>query len=121
MKMNAKRKYINQIKHHLLYVGSKEKKFLKTLSIEIEHFSTDKTTYHDLVQNFGEPEVLANYYLEEYDEFTLRRKIKQKKMINVMIVIILIAVFIILILYFMNYINANDSFINREFEIITEN
>lgn len=31
----------------------RKKKFLKTLSIEIEHFSTDKTTYHDLVQNFG--------------------------------------------------------------------
>lgn len=116
--MNIKKKYMKELKNRLPYIGMNEKKSLHTLENEIEQFVSNDTSFDDLVQHFGEPDVLVSYYMEEYNEYDLKKKLKYKKVI---IAIISIALLILIIIIIMNYVNSENSYITREKEIITEN
>lgn len=39
----------------------------------------ENTTYDDLIMRFGKPQLLADSFIEEYDENILRKKNKAKK------------------------------------------
>lgn len=116
--MNIKKIYMKELRSRLPYIGANEKKSLLTLENEIEQFISETTTFDDLIQHFGAPEELVSYYMEEYSENDLTKKIKYKKLLVAMISI---AILILIIIIIINYVNAEQSYINREKEIITEN
>lgn len=121
MKNNISKKYMSALKHNMVYIGTSEKKSLQNLKYEVDNFIDELTTYENLVTHFGEPKVLASYYLEEYDEEILKKKIKYKKILFGIFTIVLIAIIIIVVLVIINYNAGKNSYITREQEIIIEN
>lgn len=75
MKRDIRHKYLHILKRDLGYIRGTEKKSLEVLSREIELYIDEHTTYEDLVEHFGEPKNLANSFIEEYDESTIKNKI----------------------------------------------
>lgn len=81
----------------------------------------ENTTYDDLIMRFGKPQLLADSFIEEYDENILRKKIKQKKILLVICVMTIFVLCVIFALSVSDYFTAHDSYITREQEVINEN
>lgn len=120
MSKTIKRKYIKEIKKNLVYIGRKEKEYLKTLENEIDQFKEIETTYEDIIERFGTPKEIADSYMMEYDEGILKRKVRTKGiLISFFIVFIMGTVFVCMLRY-IDFKKAEESFINREEVIIEE-
>lgn len=92
---NIKKKYIKAVKDHLCSIAP-SKDFMEMLSNNIDEFmsANPNCTYDDIIDQFGEPEDVAEDYLSESKESLpgkLIKKNRHKKWIIVVLVIALIA------------------------------
>ncbi|MEG0290658.1 MAG: hypothetical protein RR585_06285 [Coprobacillus sp.] len=120
MKNNCRKEYMKNLKHNLVYIGKTEKKALDVINYEIEQYMEEGTTYNDLVMRFGDPQILADGFIEGYDKITLREKIKLKKILLVVCITVIFVIGSVLILGVVDRFNAKNVNITSEVEVISE-
>lgn len=105
-------KYFNEIRKHFVYIGKKEKEYLKTFREEIENEFVNPT-YDVLIQRYGDPkEIAAAYPISGFEQF-LRSKTRLMRTLSVFVII---AVTVGLFIYVKNTAGTGFSFLNRNVE-----
>lgn len=118
--------YIKQIRHHLPICKSNEKKYLNDLQMAIKDYANEsnKVTYNDLYNYFGEPKILAANYLLEADSQYLSKEINYSKKLRLTMLIFSIIFLLSLILYIIllctSYNKSQKAYISREIITIEE-
>ena len=102
MKQNNIDKFVRKVRINLHCPRKMKKKLIINLKDQIEDYCEEKEslTYNDLLNAFGEPEVVADRYISLLDKDDLKRYNKTKKYIftSLILLVILIIGFVIWIL-----------------------
>lgn len=81
--------YIGKIKTLFPIIGKSERKYIKTIKINVEDFLADvpNSTIDDLYKEFGNPEDVINSYYTSIDTDNIIKKIRLSKYIKVLLII----------------------------------
>lgn len=116
--MDDKRTYLKEVKNNIYVIGKSERRYLKHLAKEINHMP--HASYEALTEEFGTPKEIAESFLDEYDPSIIRKKVRNRKIVNITMTMISVAIVVMLILLYIDYKEGHDSYIEREETIIEE-
>ena len=97
--MNARRKYIIELKRLMYFGGKKEKKFISDFNNDIKEFvlsDTSKNNYEQICHEFGTPLENFSEYLLGYDNKYLYKRLKIKRILISIAITIGVAMIIVL-------------------------
>jgi uncharacterized membrane protein len=117
---NDLKHYFKQIKSLFPIYGKKEKEFLNDFMSEAgEYLASNPTSdYAQLVSSLGEPKDVVSQYLANADSEYLAKQIKTTKFVRIGVVAIIIAAVVavasIVAIWYVSYVNLQESYIGRE-------
>lgn len=123
---SSKDRYSGEIKVLFPVYGKAEKDFLKQLVVRINEFSNDneEAEYEDYLEEFGMPKEIVSAYYESIEFEYLLHKMKVRNMIKKAVFIIMTILTLLCIwffcLFYIGYIDSNDSIITHKEITITE-
>lgn len=116
--MNCKKKYLREVKKNLVYVGKREKMYLKEIKRQINDYDSD--SYEQLIAKFGVPEEITDFFYTDSDREKLIKEFRKKKRIFYVLSLIVIILCIYLIILYVDYKKSQNAYIDREIEYIIE-
>lgn len=112
--MDAKKKYLSDIKALLYYSGEKEKAYLNDIKNRVNDF--DDVSYEQLVEQLGEPAEVVEYFYPKEDTPVIAKKVSNVKTKEFLLGGIFLLAAMIIVIHLIAFFDAKFSYLTREVE-----
>lgn len=110
------RQYMSDVKALFPIIGKSEKKFINSLSINIDEYCVEENinSIETLYEKYGTPYDIINNYFSTSDTSEIIKKIKITQFVKRTLIALLIIILLVVTIWGINCYNTYQTFINEQ-------